>query len=449
MTASDHSCLNDTCLSDACHQAPELDQLSSLRRLIAALMPANRFYSQRLALAGLDKGPASLAHFASAMPLTTKQQLVEDQANYPPFGSNLSYPPDQYTRLSKTSGTGGQAIRWLDTAQSWSWMLDNWARVYQAAAVAASDRLYFAFSFGPHLGFWTAFESAMRLGCLCISGGGASSIARLHEIVDNAATVLCCTPSYALHLAEVAKREGLCLSRSSVRLLIVAGEPGGSVPAFRERISSAWNGAFVFDHHGMTEVGPVSYQCPKQPGVLHVIRSSYLAEVIDPADSSPYGRVLAPGESGELVLTTLGRFGSPLLRYRTGDRVRLGVARCCVCGTTDPSLIGGVLDRVDGMVIIRGVNLHPAAVEQGIRAMAGIVEYRVIVAKIAGLSELLVEIEPDPGHPDPLALAARLESWLRLTFSLRIPVRLVESGVLPRFSMKAARWVFQEPNHPF
>lgn len=437
-----------TGLKHTFHESSERDQLDSLRRLIATLMPSNRFYAQRFAHAGLDKGPTSLAHFASAMPLTTKQQIVEDQANYPPFGSNLSYPLDQYTRLSKTSGTSGPGIRWLDTPQSWLWLLDNWARVYQAAGVTASDRLYFAFSFGPHLGFWTAFESAMRLGCLCISGGGASSIARLQEIIADAATVLCCTPSYALHLAEVAQQEEISLARSSVRLLIVAGEPGGSVPALREIISAAWNGAFVFDHHGMTEVGPVSYQCPKQPGVLHVMRSSYLAEIIDPTDTAPCGRVLAPGESGELVLTTLGRFGSPVLRYRTGDRVRLGAAPICVCGTTDQSLIGGVLDRVDDMVIVRGVNLHPSALEQGIRAVAGIVEYRVIVSKISGLDELLVEIEPDPDYPDPLALAARLEAWLRLTFSLRIPVRSVEPGALPRFPMKAARWVFQEPKYP-
>jgi phenylacetate-CoA ligase len=120
------------------------------------------------------------------------------------------------------------------------------------------------------------------MGCLAIPGGGMRSAARLRTIIETSATVLCCTPTYAIRLAEVAAEENIDLGASSVRTLIVAGEPGGSVPATRTHIAKLWRGARVVDHHGMTEIGPVSYGCPQRPGVLHVIEDSYIAEVIDP-----------------------------------------------------------------------------------------------------------------------------------------------------------------------
>src|SRR5690606_6571809 len=153
--------------------------------------------------------------------------------------------------------------------------------------VGRGDRVFFAFSFGPFLGFWTAFEAALSIGCLCLPGGGMTSVARLQSLVEQEATVLCCTPTYALHLAEVRRRHGMDPASFRIRRIIVAGEPGGSVPAIRESIESAWPGARVFDHHGMTEVGPVSYECPMEPRGLHVIECSYVAEKVDPATGGP------------------------------------------------------------------------------------------------------------------------------------------------------------------
>src|SRR5947207_7929412 len=173
-------------------------------------------------------------------------------------------------------------LRWLDTAESWNGMLGSWEQVLRVAGVARADRILFAFSFGPFIGFWLAFESAARLGCLCVPGGGLGSVARLAAILENQITVLCCTPTYALRLAETAAREKIALDHSRVRKLIVAGEPGGSIPAVRTRLEELWPGARVFDHHGMTETGPVTYQCPARAGMLHVIESAYYAEVIQP-----------------------------------------------------------------------------------------------------------------------------------------------------------------------
>ena len=229
-------------------------------------------------------------------------------------------------------------------------MLDTWEEVYRAAGITARDRIFFAFSFGMFLGFWTAYESAARLGCLRMPGGGMSSAARLQTMLDTSATVLCCTPTYALRLAEVAAEQGIDLGASKIRRIIVAGEPGGSVPRVFARIESLWPGARVVDHHGMTETGPVSYGCRQWPGVLHVVESAFIAEVVDP-DS---GKALPRGSRGELVLTNLGRIGSPLLRYRTGDLVETAPDELCECGSRETALLGGILGRTDDMLVVRG-----------------------------------------------------------------------------------------------
>src|SRR5262249_11667698 len=159
---------------------------------------------------------------------------------------------------------------------------DCWAAYFRMVEIRPDDVLFFPFSFGPFLGFWTAFESAAWQGALCLPGGGMSSTARLRFMLDNRATAVLCTPTYALHLAEVAAREGIDLPRSAVRMVIVAGEPGGSIPGTRQRIEVAW-GARVFDHNGMTEIGPAGIECPAKPLGLHLLESEYIAEVIDPA----------------------------------------------------------------------------------------------------------------------------------------------------------------------
>ncbi len=418
--------------------ALEAHQLAQLRALLMAIVPSNPFYARKFSGCGLDKAPATLEDFRARVPFTTKAEVAADQTAYPPFGSNLTFPIETYTRQHQTSGTSGAPLRWLDTTDSWNWMLDNWERVHRAGGVTKHDRIFFAFSFGPFLGFWTAFESAVRIGALVIPGGGMSSAARLRTILDTRASVVCCTPTYAIRLAEVAAEEKIDLRKSAVRLLSVAGEPGGSIPAVRARLQQLWPGVHVHDHHGMTETGPVSYEDPARPCSLRVIESAYLAEVINSATLRP----VAPGETGELVLTTLGRTGSPLIRYRTGDLVK---PLFSPAGAQNADLFltleGGILGRVDDMVVVRGVNVYPSAVEEIIRGLGGITEYRVHVLNAGALTELRVEIEPDANCPDAVALATQLERRFQSSLALRVDVRLAEPGALPRFENKAKRWV--------
>jgi len=418
-------------------------QLEQLRYLLTELFPGNAFYTRKLEDVGITFDVASLEDFSVRFPFTTKSELVADQAAHPPYGTNLTYPLNTYTRFHQTSGTTGAPLRWLDTPESWDCILDYWAEVFRAAGVGVGDRVCFAFSFGPFLGFWMAFESAERLGCLCIPTGGLSSAARLKVILENEATVLCCTPTYAIRLGEVAKENGVSLQQSRVRRIIVAGEPGGSIPATRTRIESLWPGARVCDHHGMTEVGPVTYECPVRPGVLHVLEAGYYGEVVEPNTGKP----VAPGESGELILTTLGRVASPLLRYRTGDLVKRGAGiaerepATCACGSHEMALEGGILGRVDDMVIVRGVNVYPRAVEEVIRSVGGVAEYQANITQQGALTELQLTIEPEAACVNPGALTAKIQAAMETTLTLRVPVAVVQPGTLPRFEMKARRWL--------
>src|SRR3989454_6975275 len=343
---------SETERSEISHDQLRAMQLAKLRAGLPDVLATNAFWRARLHdVRGWDD-------FAR-LPLTTKSELVADQAAAPPFGTNLTYPVDRYVRLHQTSGSsGGHPLRWLDTVGSWDWCARIWAEhVYRAAGVTGADRVFCAFSFGPFLGFWSAFSGAERLGSLCISGGAMTSEQRVHTILDLGATVLLSTPTYALRLAEVARDVGVDLARSGVRVTIHAGEPGASIPSTRDAIEAAWS-AVSFDHTGMTELGPTGHSCSARDGV-HLIESEYIFEVTS---------------EGELVATNLGRWGMPLIRYRTGDRV-VASREPCSCGSPFLKVVGGIRGRVDDMFTVRGVNLYPSQVEEIVRRYREVGEF--------------------------------------------------------------------------
>lgn len=416
-------------MSDIQHNATDQVNADALRALLRDTLAGNAFYQPVLREAHLtEPDTVTLEQFTDAMPLTTKAMLVEDQLAHPPYGTNLSYPLDRYTRFCQTSGTTGKPMRIIDTPESWQAMLDVWRVVFEQAGCKPGDRVLFAFSFGPFLGFWTAYEAAAQMGLMCLPGGGMSSSARLALIKDNSVTTVCCTPTYAMHLAEAANKQGIDLAPSSVQRLIVAGEPGGSIPAVRQRIESAW-GARLYDHHGMTEVGPVTYQDNEHPGSLRIVSGHFLAQVIDPQTLAP----LTPGNEGELVLTTLRRTACPLLRYCTGDLVKQD--------PDDPlRLVGGVLGRIDDMRLIRGVNVYPSAIDAIVRRFDEVAEYKVVIDQRGAMGELSLTIEPTPACDDADGLCAQLGHALRDALTLRVPVSAAEPGALPRYELKAKRW---------
>lgn len=406
------------------------NQWRKLRSIVLNLATTKSFYGTKLHEWKIKVSRMNRIHdFIEQVPFTTKADIQADRAANPPFGTNLTRAIHQYTRFCQTSGSStGQPMAWVDTPESWDAMLNCWQRVFDAAGlVKGKDRIFFAFSFGPFLGFWTAYEAAAKE-YLVIPAGGLSSQARLEAMARYDATVLCCTPTYALRLGEmIGAPSGV--ERKSLRInkIIVAGETGGSVPEVRERLEKLWE-ARIFDHHGMTEVGPVSYETEDMPRQLVVMEEAYLAEIVDPKT----GKEVEDGECGELVLTTLDRTACPLLRYRTGDWVKKKMHRGRML------LDGGILSRLDDMVVVRGVNIYPSAVEAVVRQFPEVVEFMVEQRKVDAMDEieLLIEVKANAGQ----SLIKKVATKLRDTFSLRIPVKLAEPDSLPRHEFKAKRW---------
>lgn len=396
-------------------------QLQRLNELLAIILPHNRLYARKLASVRLPV--RSLAELAQ-WPLTTKNELVL-AGDMMGGATNRTWEIDRYVRFHRTSGTHGRPLVVLDTAADWQWWLAGWQYVLDAAETTAADRVVMAFSFGPFIGFWTAFDAVVQRGALAIPTGGMSTRARLELIVGSRATQVMCTPSYALHLADQARQIGIDLAAVGVRKVVVAGEPGGSLPAVRSRIESLW-GAQVVDHAGATEVGPWGFAAE---GGLYVNESLFIAELLEPQTLQP----AAPGEIAELVLTTLGRAGSPVIRYRTGDLVR--AASDGLEAHSFTRLSGGVLGRADDMLIVRGVNIFPSAVEQVVRELPEIDEFRLIVSQQGEMAALRMEIEDHAQQPQ------RLAELLELRLGLKVEVECVPPGTLPRFEGKAQRVV--------
>ena len=422
---------------EECLTRGELERLQIAKfRALAAALPLNAFYSAKFEAAGIDPSRIDDLDMFRQLPFTTKSEITADQEAHAPYGTNLSFPLSTYTRIHRTSGTTGTHLRWLDTPQSWAWIMRCWGIIYAATGIAIQDRIFFPFSFGPFIGFWAAFESAAARGNFVIPGGGMTTSTRLEFLIAHGTTVVCCTPTYALRMAQCAAQNGVDLAASPVRALIVAGEPGGSIPEVRKQIESAW-GARVFDHTGMTEVGSLGIECIEAPGSTHLIESECIVEVMAPQSSES----VPVGEFGELVLTPLGRTGSPLIRYRTGDRVRL-LHEPCACGRTSCRMDQGILGRLDDMLIIRGNNVYPSTIENIVRGFRDVVEYRVIVRGRDGMNELQIEVELaaeacDSAQVTEAALARALQDMLLF----RPIVRSVAPETLPRFELKANRIV--------
>ncbi|MFM8413996.1 MAG: phenylacetate--CoA ligase family protein [Planctomycetota bacterium] len=404
-------------------------KLDRLRNLLREILPRNEFYAAKLSRVDVD-GLKSLDDLAT-WPFTFKEELVEAAARTGLPG-NLSYPADRYVRFHQTSGTHGRPLPVFDTAADWTWWMDCWRVILERGGVGPGDRVLVASSFGPYAGFWSGFEAAVAGGSLVIPTGGMPSLGRLQLARSLAATVLVATPSYALHLAEVAEEHKIDLAAAPVRLVIVVGEPGGSIPATRTRIAERW-GADVLDHAGATEVGPWGVG-DSSGGGLDVIEPFFHAEFL----ALDTGRPAGPGELAELVLTTLGRSGAPVIRYRTGDLVRptwAGDGEAAAGGCPWVRLAGGILGRADDMLVVRGVNIFPGAIDDIVRSFPEVLEHRLTVTTRGSLDVLSLEIE------DRLAAPARVADELKLRLGLKVEVTTVPIGTLPRFEGKGRRLV--------
>jgi len=408
-------------------------QIEKLCSMLEQIYGRNRFYTDKFNAAGIHPNSIQTLDDLKRLPLTSKSELVQAQSDALPFGSNTTFKESAYSRFHQTSGTTGTPLRVLDTPESWDWWGRCWGHVLAGAGVTENDRMFVPFSFGPFIGFWAAVEGSQKINALMIPGGGRDSLQRLHLMKELGATAMCCTPTYALRLAEVAQESSFDLSEIPLRTLIHAGEPGANVPATKARIESVWN-AKCYDHAGASEIGAHSFECELQPNGTHVTESEFIVEVLNPETLEQ----VPAGEQGELIITNLGRIGYPVIRYRSGDLVVLNQQKC-TCGRSYARFEGGVLGRADDMVVVRGINVFPSAVENLVRQCESVEEFRITVTTEREMGNLAIELELNK-NANPESARKTVDQAIQNELSLRPEITLVPSGSLPRFEMKAKRF---------
>lgn len=405
-------------------QAATVNRDERVAELLELVMERNSFQRSRLEALGLGAGSR-----LEDLPPLTKRELVADQERNPPFGTNLSFPVELYSHVHQTSGTTGRPLRVLDTADDWRWWRARFAHTLEVAGIGPADRVALAYSFGPHVQFWAAKEGLQEIGALSVALGGMTSVQRLKTIAEVGATAVWCTPTYALRLLEVAIEQRLETALDTVTTVLCTGEPGASLPAVRSRIEEGFQ-ARCMDHAGLTEAGPFGHPCPDGHG-LHVDESEFACEILnEDLQATP------ANERGELVLTPLHRTGFPVLRYRTGDIVVNSEDRC-PAGHDGRWLPGGIVGRTDDMVVIRGMNVHPSAIEEAVRNVETSGEFRItFYTEPSGLDEVKLEVELEEGSE-----ARRLQETMRQQLGLRVRIVPVAPGLLPREEGKARRVV--------
>ena len=412
-------------------------KLSTLVRYAYARVP---WQSKRLHEAGVAADSIHTLDDLRRLPLMTRDEWMQGQIDHPPYGPILAAPEEAAIRYHLTSGTTGRVpIRVLDGMKDWEWIAEMWCYGFWGFGVRPKDTVFFAFSYGTFVGFWGAHYACEKIGCLVLPGGNMTTEARVNQIMDMGATVVCSTPTYALRMAQEAKAMGIDLANGPVQRLILSGEPAGSIPATKKLIEQQW-GAMAADTAGMTELGTIMiFECDHQPGGTHIIEDHYIEEVLDPDTGEPVGY----GEMGERVVTSFGRGFIPFLRYRTRDLVVKVPGNTCSCGRTFDIYDGGIRGRVDDMKLVRGTNVYPRAVEAIVREFEEVDEFQIHLYTADGIRdeiEVLVEL---PGRPvESTRILTDLSKRLAAAHEgLRFGVRKVEDGTLPRFELKAKRLV--------
>jgi phenylacetate-CoA ligase len=420
-------------------------QSQRLREQVRHAAAHSPFYRRKFKAAGVN--PALIRTMADLerLPFTTKDELKENQAARPPWGDVLAVPLAEVLRVHLTSATTGRPLAFLDTREDWHGFYHSYARSLYAYGVRKTDMVMAAFSYGPWIGYWSGFYAAQDLGCLVFPVGGLSTDQRMDALLNYPITVLGCTPSYALFLAEHAAKKGIDLAKDTkIRITWHTGEPGASIPATKARIEGAF-GARAYDLPGLTEIAAWGFECDARAGLTHVHEDYCYPEVLDEQD-----RPVGPGGRGELVFTSLYRKAMPLIRYRTRDIVQVADRRC-PCGRTLIAFEGGVLARLDDMKKVRGIIVYPRRIEELVRPHTAVDEFQIVFRRQAGLDEIVVRIDPSPSLSvaERTGLRARLEESLRTGLGLRTTVEITEPGALPRWDHKAKRVRDERTEVPF
>jgi phenylacetate-CoA ligase len=418
-------------------------QMARLREQLARLSRDSAYYAPLFRQHGWQVEDFRSLADLNRLPFTRKADYVASISQDAPFGKFMTVPQGDVLRMHFSSGTTS-----APTPQFWtSADLERWTGLYarhaHAQGIGATDIVQCLFSYTWFVGGLGATAGYQRVGAMVIPAGSQDTERQIHTLFTYGSTILCGTPSFITHLAEEVRKRGRDPASSTVRGIMMGGEPGASIPATRARIEELW-GARAFDAYGCLEFQPIAGDCHAQNG-LHLVEDFIYAEVVDATS----GQAIPDGEPGVLVLTHLDKQAGPLVRWWTGDIV-VRDSTPCSCGRTHARLVGGVRGRADDMLMVRGVNVFPSAVEELVRKTPGLGdEYQLVlnsaVRDNAGfMKSLYLRVEHNDASADTAVLARTLAHDIRQHLLVAAHVEVLPLGTLARSTHKAKRVVTEE-----
>ncbi|HEX7127964.1 MAG TPA: AMP-binding protein [Thermodesulfobacteriota bacterium] len=417
--------------------------LFKLRRQVAWAWERSPFYRRKWEAAGVSPDTLRSLDDLARFPVVTKAELREAQAASPPFGDYVCVDESEVARIHGTSGTTGRPTVFAVGRGDWARIGEAHARILWGAGVRPSDRVMICSFFSLYMGSWGMLAGCERLGAAAFpfgAGVAGQTLMAVQWARELRPTAFYGTPSYALHFADTARKEGIDPRSFGFRVLVFSGEPGAGIPTTRRLIEETFGGLCI-DTGSMAEMTPwmTDGECRHRTG-MHLWQDLVYTQVCDPTRFEP----VAYGEEGTPVYTHLERTSQPMIRLVSGDLTRW-TDEPCPCGRTYPRLPAGIYGRIDDMFIVRGENIYPAAIEETLRGIAGFGgEFRVIISRRERMDELLVQVEYAASHAAEDARRS-LEVEIRRRLQARLGVRprldLVPEGTLPRTEFKARRVV--------
>ena len=371
------------------------------------------------------------------LPLTEKEELRQAQECDAPYlyGRTLGADLTELSTFHQTSGTTGRPVYVPDTYKSWQWRIEPWTSMLYMMGFRETDRVFIPFGYNVYVAFWSGHYAAEKLGCEVVPGGALDTEARIQKIREVQATALLNTPTYGLHMAEVAKKMGINPAKDlSVRKMVCAGEP---LPEpTRKKLEDLWN-ADVYNNIGSAEICAWAGTCTEKKD-LHIFEPYFLVEFLD---KDTLSHPVEPGEQGVAVVTPLFFRGIPLIRFNTKDLMVLAKGNC-PCGRTSMR-IEKTIGRIDDLRKIRGVLFSPQSVEEVICAeFPQIVEHEIVVTRPSAMDEIKLRVEADPTvrRQDLDGIGKSLQQHLKAKTNLRFEMEWVKPGELPRYTLKAKRF---------
>lgn len=410
--------------------------LARIRKLIAYAYEHSPLHRRIYDAAGLKpEHVRTWDDFYTKVPFTDKSDYVEDQDR---FGiAAMAQDDSLVSAYFHTTGTTGKYLHENYGQHDVVRMASIYAYAWWDCGLRPGDSFFINHNFGFWLGLWHMYWGALYFGLKTFSGGGMTTDERIDAILERKPDMIAGTPTYLLRLAQRARERNIDFANSSVRFLTAGGEPGLNVPVTRRALEEAW-GAVGIDAYGLSEVGIAHLECSGHAGGVHVMEDAFHSFSADPRSGLPMG----DGEVGENIVTAYTHMAQPFIKYRTHDLVRRHTRHDHGCGWNWAFLEGGVLGRTDFMVVIKGVNVYPTAVENLIGEVRDLSNYYEIhISKRDGVDHLLVKVEPRPGVGEEHfpGLRTALSEAYRKHLGVTIDVEVVPTDTMERYQLKTRR----------